>query len=104
MRPRLAWGLLLGMVVCASLALWSAVPQLQAKRCLVGDLRPDTNGASITEQGCEITTISGKTVFIPIDGPPLEVGVASVFGFLVLALLLAIVLIRRAGTPSSRQS
>jgi hypothetical protein len=104
MRRRLAWGLLLGMVVCASLALWSAVPQLQAKRCLEGDLRPDTNGASIIEQGCEITTISGKTVFIPIDGPRFEVGVASVFGFFVLALLLAIVLIRGAGRPSSRQS
>ncbi len=83
------------MVVCTSLALWSAVPQLQAKRCLEGDLRPDTNGASITEQGCEITTISGETVLIPIEGTPFEVGVAAVFGFIILVLLLVILVARR---------
>lgn len=83
---RFAWVLVLGMVVCAALALWAAVTQLRAKRCLDGELRQDTRGAGITERGCEITTVSGETVLIPIGGPPFEVGVAAVSAFVLLVL------------------
>jgi hypothetical protein len=96
--------LVLGMVVCAALALWTAVTVHQAKRCLDGELRSDTHGAGITERGCEITTISGETVLIPIQGPPFEVGVAAVFGFIVLVLLLLILVTRRDRRTSSGHS
>ena len=104
MRRRFAWVLVLGMVVCAALALWTAVRQFQAKRCLDGELRQDTHGAGITEQGCEITTISGETVLIPIEGPPFEVGVAAVFGFMMLVFLLVILVTRRGRRTSSDHS
>jgi hypothetical protein len=96
--------LLLGVVLCAALALWTAVTNLQAKRCIDGELRSDIHGAAITERGCEITTSSGKTVLVPIEGPPFEVGVAAVCGFIVLVVLMVIVVTRRHRHTSSRHS
>jgi hypothetical protein len=92
----LSRGLVLGLALCAGLALWAGTVQSRAKQCLDGDLDGDKRARSrgITEQGCEITTESGATVVIQIDGPPFEVGVAAVLGFVVLGLVLVVVTIR----------
>jgi hypothetical protein len=91
----LALGIVLGMVLCAGLAVWAAVVGWRAKQCLDGKLHGDAPATSfgITERGCEITTDSG-TVVIPIDGPPFEVGVAAVLGVVVLGLALVVVTVR----------
>ena len=84
------------MVLCAGLALWAGAVQHRAKQCLDGDLTGGLPATSmgITEQGCEVTTESGATVVIEIDGPPFEVGVAAVLGFVVLGLALLVVTAR----------
>ena len=89
------------MVACAALAFWAAVPQFQAKRCLDGTLHGGTQDASrgITERGCEIVTDSGATVVKAITGPPFEVGVAAVVGFIASGFVLTVVTIRSRRRP-----
>lgn len=100
----LARGLLLGMVVCAGLGAWTVVALHRAKQCLDGDLDGDERATSvgITEQGCEITTESGATVVIGIDGPPFEAGVAAALGFVVLGLALVVVTARARARREGR--
>ncbi|WP_181139229.1 hypothetical protein [Streptomyces sp. Ru72] len=90
----------LGTLVCGGLTVWAAATQFKAKQCLDGALHPAASSASITEQGCEMTTSSGSTVLVPISGPPFEAGVTSAFGFVVLGIAASVVFLRRARRPS----
>jgi hypothetical protein len=99
MRPPILRILLLGMILCATVAFWAAMAGFTAKQCLDGGLNvqqdSDWRGAMITEEGCEVTTASGEVVLVPISGPPFGVGVASALGFAALGTLGLVVLVRR---------
>jgi hypothetical protein len=91
--------LLFGMLLCATVALWAAMAGFKAKRCLDGRLEvqqdSDWRGATITEEGCEVTTASGEVVLVPISGPPFEAGVAGALGFVALGIIVFVVFVRR---------
>lgn len=83
--------------LCGCLAVWAAATNFKAKQCLDGQLYPHSEGASITEQGCEITTTSGQTILVRISGPSFEVGVGAVLGFVGLVVVLVVFCLRYRG-------
>ncbi|MFP1628799.1 hypothetical protein ACLB9X_27315 [Streptomyces sp. 5K101] len=90
----------LGTLACGGLTVWAAATQYKAKQCLDGALHPAASSASITDQGCEMTTTSGSTVLVAISGPPFEAGVTSAFGFVVLGIAALVAFLRPARRSS----
>jgi hypothetical protein len=98
--------LIFAMLVCATVAFWAASAGFKAKQCLDGRLEEQQNlawrGATITGEGCEVTTASSEVVLVPISGPPFEAGIAGVLSFVVLGIVVLILLARRLRRPSLR--
>lgn len=98
--------LLVGMLISATLAGWSAMAGLQAKQCLDGQLpiqlEGEWRGAGIAERGCEVTMASGEVVVVPISGPSFETGVASALVFVVSSVSVLVMLDRRLGRRDRR--
>lgn len=88
-----------GMLVCAAVVVWTATAGLKAKHCLDGRLAVQQDfgwrGATITEEGCEVATTAGEVILVPIHGPPFEAGVAGALGFVALAVVVLVLLVRR---------
>ena len=104
MRRRVS-GLVLAMVVCATVVVWTAIAGLSAKQCLDGQLDLQRgrawSGASITEQGCEVTMDTGEVVLVPISAPPFEVGVAAALGFAAVGTVALGLVVQRARRPGA---
>ncbi|MDI3402351.1 hypothetical protein [Streptomyces cavernicola] len=93
----------LATLACGGLAVWAATAQYKAKQCLDGELHSALRGASITEQGCEMTTASGSTILVPISGPPFEAALAGAAGFVVLGVAAWVVFLRHARRVRNQQ-